>query len=1136
MKKKRLSDDLDIVRWTKFLRVMKLTAFLIFVLIIDVSASVVFSQNSKISVKIENGTLSEIFTQIEEQSDYRFFYQNEQIKEVGRRTVDFSDQDVLKLINQVLEETDLSYKLVDRNIIVFPKATKRLNSITQPYQKVTGVVTDVSGQPLPGVTVVIKGSTTGTITDINGAYTYSNISSDAVLVFSFIGMIIQEVPVDGRAVIDVVMQEDVIGVEEVVVIGYGTMQKKNLTGSVDQINADLIENRPVGNTMQALQGASANLIIQQKSMNPNDNNMNINIRGVSTMNNNDPLIVIDGMITEIGSFNSMNPADIENISVLKDAGSAAIYGSRSSNGVILVTTKKGFKNNKPIVRVSTMTGLQDPDVLFKPVKGFENALLKNQALINGGLSPKYTPAEIRDFQENGEGQWFLDGILQTALQQNYNASISGGSKNSTYLISVGYYDQESNFVGDFGIERYNFRTNMVNEYGKLKVSSLMAFNRTFQKAPNASPGILMVDGSRIPNYYNYKMKAENGNYLINDVLSQFNPLGLLEAGGFHKHDNDNFLGSLNIELEVAEGLKATGMVGLDLSANHRFIRSLEVPFYSSETATKPNSYANNARNTEDYNEKRYILNTQFFLDYNRTFKENHRVSALLGVSNESYTRQANEIKMKYTDRDLGLPESETEIDPGSYNTPAQTQERSIYSVFGRANYNYKDKYYGEVSFRYDGSSKFAEDYRWGFFPSFTAAWRLSEEDFMSGYKDRFGDLKIRSSYGVLGNQNVADYSYFTTYTVYNNVYGFNNEAVSGTGFDFGNSSLQWEQSANFNIGADATFFNNKLSVAVDYFNKLTSQILLTPVVPSVFGGAIAKENAGDMRNVGWEATINYHAKTGNFNHNVRLNIADSKNEVVDFGGNEQIDSNDEMKKIIREGVALGSYYGYKTDGLFQSYEEIANSALPIGATVEPGDVKYVDSNNDGIINDKDRQVLGNAFPRYTFGLNYDLSWKGFDLGVLIQGVGKRDMFLRGELVEPFHANYSYVIYTHQLDFWTPVNPNAEWPRLTAPGSSSNANNYHKNSDIYLFNASYIRLKNIQLGYTLPRQITSKLGIQKLRLSVNAQNLLTLSNVSFIDPESTEFGSNMGGTGGIGANSGRNYPTLKYYGFGLDLEF
>lgn len=1114
--------------------IMRLTIFLIFLFVFRVTGSV-YSQQTRFNLKMENASLEDVFRAIKEKSEFDFFYKTDQIPAAKRVTVDMKNAQVERILDNVLEGTDLGYHVLDQDIVISSRTDAKTWS-SQGQSTLKGKVLNTKGEPIPGATILVKGSTNGTITDFEGNYFLPKVNSGETLIFSFVGMISQEFAFEGQSTLDVVLREDLIGVEEVVVIGYGTRQKKNLIGAVDQVNSDLIEDRPVANAMQALQGASPNLIIQQRSMNPNDNSMNINIRGISTMNNNDPLVVIDGMITEVGSLNKLNPADIENVSVLKDAGSAAIYGSRSSNGVILVTTKKGSKNNKPTVRLSTMAGYQDPHVLFQPVKGYENALLKNQALINGGSSPKYTPAEIRDFQENGEGQWFLDGILESALQQNYNASISGGSENSTYLISAGYYNQESNFVGDFGIERYNFRTNLVNEYGKLKVSALMAFNRTMQKAPNASAGILMVDGSRIPNYYNYKLKAENGHYLINDVLSQFNPLGLLEAGGYQNHDNDNFLGSMNVELELAKGLKATGMVGLDLSANHRFVRSLEVPFYSSETATKPNSYANDARNTEDYNEKKYILNTQFLLDYNHTFKEIHKVSGLLGVSNESYTRQANEIKMKYTDRDLGLPESETEIDPTSYNTPKETQERSIYSVFGRANYNYKDKYYGEVSFRYDGSSKFAEDYRWGFFPSVTGAWRLSEEDFMANYKDHYGDLKIRGSYGVLGNQNVDDYSYFTTYTVYTNSYGFNNEAVSGTGFDFGNSSLQWEQSANFNIGADATFFSNKLSVSVDYFNKLTSQILLTPVVPSVFGGAVAKENAGEMRNRGWEATVNYHTTTGDFEHNVRLNIADAKNEVVDFGGNEQIDSNDEMKKIIREGVALGSYYGYKTDGLFQSYEEIANSALPIGATVEPGDLKFKDINEDGVIDDKDRQVLGNAFPRYTFGLNYAVNWKGFDIGLLFQGVGKRSMFVRGELVEPFHANYSYVIYTHQLDFWTPVNPEARWPRLTAAGSASNTNNYHKNSDIFLFNAAYIRLKNLQIGYTVPRQITSKIGIQKLRLSVNAQNLFTISSVSFIDPESTEFESNMGGTKGVGANSGRNYPTLKYYGFGLDLEF
>ena len=1114
---------------------MRLTILFLFLGLMQVSASL-YSQNTKLNLDFRNARVVDVLEAIENQSEFRFAYSAEYIDINRKVSLDVKSKSIEQTLSVLFEGAGVKYSINDRHIMLYKAEMEQNQSPSQQTKKVSGKVTDNTHSPLPGVSVLIKGTTNGTITDSNGNYSISNIPENASLQFSFIGMKMQEIKVGKQTTVNVVLSDETVGIDEVVVIGYGTTQKKNLTGAVDQVSSRLIEDRPVSNTMQALQGAAANLTIQQKSMNPNDNSMNINIRGVSTMNNNDPLVVIDGIITEVESLNKMNPNDIDNISVLKDAGSAAIYGSRSSNGVILVTTKKGNKSGKPTVRVNSMVGMQDADVLYSPVKGYENAILKNQALINGGSSPIYTPEQIRDFQAHGDGEWFLDGILRTALQQNYSASISGGNQNSTYMVSAGYYNQESNFVGNYGAERYNFRTNLVNEYGKLKISALMAYNRGIQNAPNSSSGTLIVDGGRIPNYYTYKMKAANGHYLINDVLSEFNPLGVLEAGGFQKKDEDNFIGSLNAELKLTKGLTAKGIIGLDLSANHRFIRGLEVPFYASETATKPNSYANSTRNTEDYNEKKYILNTQFMLDYNRTFNEAHQVSGLLGFSNESYTRQANEIKKKYTDRDLGLPESATEIDPGSYNTPAQTQERSIYSLFGRTGYSYRNKYYGEFSFRYDGSSKFAEDYRWGFFPSLSAGWRLTEENFMSSYKEKFGDLKIRGSYGVLGNQNVDDYSYFTTYTVYTNTYGFNNGAVSGTGFSFGNKELQWEKSANLNVGVDATFLNNKLFISADYFNKVTSQILLTPVVPTVFGGAVAKENAGEMKNQGWEVTIGYRAKTGSFKHNVNLNIADSKNKVVDFGGNEQINSGDQMLKIIREGEALGSYYGYQTDGYFNNYEEIANSALPVGATVQPGDVRYKNLNNDDVIDEKDRKVLGNAFPRYTFGLNYEISWKGFDFSMLIQGVGKRDMFLRGELVEPFHSNYSYVMYTHQLDFWTPVNTDARWPRLSAPGSASNTNNYQKSSDIYIFNAAYLRLKNIQIGYTVPREISSRIGLQKIRASVNAQNLFTLTKNSFVDPESTEFGSNMGGTGGMGANSGRNYPTLKYYGFGLDLEF
>jgi TonB-linked SusC/RagA family outer membrane protein len=1134
MKKKSvIRGPIPLIWNKKCFRIMRLTFLFLFVGLMQVSASL-YSQSTKLNLDLRNTRVSDVLEAIENQSEFRFAYSAEYIDMNRKVNVDVKGKNIEQTLSVLFEGTNVKYSINDRHILLFQEGMNPAG--TNQQKSVSGKVTDTSGLPMPGVSVAVKGTTAGTITDSNGNYSFTNLADNAILVYSFVGMKTQEKAVGGKSQINITLEEEAIGVDEVVVVGYGTRQKKSLIGAVDQVTSSLIEDRPVGNTMQALQGAAANLTIQQRSMNPNDNSMNINIRGVSTMNNNDPLIVIDGIITEMESLNKLNPADIDNVSVLKDAGSAAIYGSRSSNGVILVTTKKGNKNGKPTVRFNSMVGYQNPHVLFAPVKGYENALLKNQALINGGSSPIYSPEQIRTYQQNGDGQWFLDGILQDALQQNYNASISGGNQTSTYMISAGFYDQESNFVGNYGAKRYNFRTNLVNEYGKLKISALMAYNRTMQNAPNSSTGNLIVDGSRLPNYYNYKMKAENGHYLINDVLSEFNPLGLLEAGGFQKKDEDNFIGSLNGEFKVAKGLTAKGVVGLDLSANHRFIRSLEVPFYASETATVPNSFANSTRNTEDYNEKKYILNTQFLLDYNRTFKDVHQVSGLLGVSNESYTRQANEIKKKYTDRDLGLPESATELDPTSYNTPAQTQERSIYSVFGRAGYSYLDKYYGEMSFRYDGSSKFAEDFRWGFFPSFSAGWRLSEENFMASYKERFGDLKLRGSYGVLGNQNVDDYSYFTTYTVYTNSYGFNNKAVSGTGFSFGNKELQWEQSANLNIGVDASFFEGKLYGSVDYFNKLTSNILLTPVVPTVFGGAVAKENAGEMRNQGWELTLGYRTQTGDFKHNINLNLADSKNEVVDFGGNEQINSSDQMLKIIREGEALGSYFGYQTDGFFNNYEEIANAALPIGATVQPGDVRYKDQNNDDVIDEKDRTVLGNAFPRYTFGLTYELKWKGFDFSMLFQGVGKRDMFLRGELVEPFHSNYSYVTYTHQLDFWTPVNTDARWPRLSAPGSASNTNNYQKSSDIYLFDAAYLRLKNIQLGYTIPNSLCSKVGIQKLRLSMTAQNLFTLTKNTFIDPESTEFGSNMGGTGGAGANSGRNYPTLRYFGFGLDVEF
>ncbi|MDR1864726.1 MAG: TonB-dependent receptor [Bacteroidales bacterium] len=1092
-----------------------------------------YGQDTRLTIKKNNVELEHLLTEIEAQSEFFFFYSNEKIDKTLKVTVDAEDKSIAGILEEALQGTDISYRVINKAIILARNDV--MQAAIRQGISISGTVTDAEGEPMPGVNVVIQGTTIGVVTDRNGQYEITVVDKETVLVFSFVGYVKTEIPVGDQIIINVALSEETRMIDEVVVIGYGTRQRKSVTGAVEQIGASMIEDRPVGNTMQALQGAAANLTIQQRSMNPNDNSMNINIRGITTMNNNDPLIVIDGMISEVGSLNNLNPNDIENVSVLKDAGSAAIYGSRSANGVILVTTKKGSKENKPILKVNAMLGYEHPKMLFRPVKGYENALLRNQALINSGSAPVFTPEQIRDLQEHGDGEWFIDGILQNGLQQNYNASLSGGNQHSTYMVSAGYFNQESNFVGGYGLERYNFRTNLVNEYGRFKLSSLMAYNRVMQNAPNSSVGNLVVDGSRIPNYYYYKMKTDDGRYLLNDVLSEFNPLGILESGGYQKKDEDNFIGSISGDFNIMKGLTLKGMIGLDLTSHHRFIRGTEVPFYASEAATQP-AYANRDRNTEDYNEKRYTLSTQLFLDFDRTFKEVHNVTGLIGVSNESYTRQANEVKKKFTDRDLGMPETETVVGTDSYNTPAATTKRSIYSVFGRAGYAFRDKYYADFSFRYDGTSKFTDDYRWGFFPSFSAGWRLSEESFMETYNDRVGTLKLRASYGVLGNQNVGDYSFYTTYQVYADIYGFNNETVAGTGFNFGNRELRWESTANANIGMDATFFRNKFFVSLDYFNKLTSDILLTPTVPSTLGGAVPQENSGKLRTQGWEASLGYRTSTGDFKHSISFNIADNWNKVVDFIVPERIDDGEQMSKIIRIGEPLGSYYGYRVAGYFGSYEDIDESVLPIGATVAPGDVKFANLNNDDVIDDKDREILGYAFPRLTFGFTYNVEWKGVDLGIFLQGVGKRDMIVRGELIEPFHANYSYVMYQHQLDFWTPVNTDAKYPRLVAPGSASSSNNYSRGSDMYMLNAAYLRLKNLSLGYTLPKKMTARIGIQKCRFSLNAQNLFTFAGVSFIDPESTEFGSNMGGAGGQGSNSGRNYPTLIYYGLGLDLEF
>ena len=1003
---------------------------------------------------------------------------------------------------------------------------------------VKGTVKDASGEPLIGVSVSVKGkSGIGTITDINGNFSIQCDANDT-LVFSYIGYATLEFPVNGKSSLSISMKEDTKVLDEVIVVGYGTTTRKSAVGAVDQVKADMIENRPVANMTQALQGAAPNVIIQQRNHNPNDNKTNFNIRGISTLNDNSPLFVIDGLVADGESFNKLNPMDIENISILKDAGTAAIYGSRSSNGVVVVTTKKGKKNQRPVVRLSGRIGWENPDILFSPVAGYQNATLRNLAETNAGNAPKYTPDQIRDLAAHqNEESWFFDQIMRTAMQQNYNLSVSGGSEHSTYMISMGYYDQESNYVGNdsFGVQRYNFRTSLSTELGRFKLTGILAYARN--NSVSTTGGSLEVDAARTPTYYYYKMKSADGRYLLNDILSEFNPLGQLEAGGRNKYRNNYINTNVSAEMKIIDGLKLKGVFGADIMNDTRFTRNHAVAYYSSEEATEPRPIKKENNKTSNWNSNAYLINTQLLLDYNKTFGK-HTVNGLVGLTNESYTQSSNEIEKKYVDPDLGIATDETTSEPGNITGKTSVDDSnrtSITSFLGRAGYSYADRYYAEFSFRYDGASKFHKDYRWGFFPSVSLGWRPTEESFMEFYKEKIGDLKLRASYGILGSQAIGTYDRFTVYDVYDNSYAYNNKTVSGAGFKLGLENLTWEKTQTFNIGVDASFLQNSLTVTFDYFHKRTNDILMKPLISSVFGTEMPMANIGKMQNQGWDLSVNYRLKTGAFTHNFNFNLGDSWNKVLEFPGDEQITQVEELSRIIRVGVPLNSYYGYKMAGFFQSYDEIEASAIPVGAKVQPGDIKFVDRNDDGIIDSKDKFILGNAFPRYTFGFTYGLNWKGIDFSMFWQGVGKRDMMLRGELIEPYHANYSYTIYKHQLDFWTPTNTEARWPRLAAPGSDSNRNNYGNGngSDLFLLDGKYLRLKNLTIGYTLPKEWTKHLGMQKARLYINGQNLLTFSNNSFIDPESSEFDSKMSTSG---ANSGRSYPTLRYFGFGVDIEF
>ncbi|RYY69745.1 MAG: TonB-dependent receptor [Chitinophagaceae bacterium] len=1002
----------------------------------------------------------------------------------------------------------------------------------QAQQVITGQVKDQSGSPLAGVTVKLSSSANSTQTAADGVFSLSvaSVKPSDVLEFSSTGFVGQTIRLGSKTNFQVVLTNSTTVLDDVVVVGYGTQTKKNLTGAVNTISGKNIENKPVANALQALQGESPNLIIQQNNFNPGSG-VNINIRGLGTLGDNTPLIVIDGIIG--GNINTINAYDIESITVLKDAGSAAIYGSRAANGVLLVTTKAGKRNQRATVAYNGSVGTQDPKVLVHKVGAADNAYYRNQSLINSGLPPIYSPDDIAALKAQGNGTWDVNHVLRNALMQTHNLSISGGGENSYYFISGGYQNQESNFIGNggqgagFGYQKYNLRLNQTSIIGRLKANVILNYTKTRNKTNSVGDNNIFADANRVP--YNYSWKDSAGNYLTNPVASQYNEYGVLEKGGYNQSDVDEFFANINGQLKITENLKLNAVVGGTIFNGNNFYRRIQVNYL-------PAGVYGDDRAVIDNNFKNFRINTQVFAEYAKKIKS-HDFKILLGASNESYSGRGFAIEKTLTDPYLGTPTTGTLITVGNSNNSIAVDNTSLSSGFGRINYAYKGRYLLEGNFRQDVSSKFAKGNRSGFFPSVSAGWLISQEEFMSGINEKVSNLKLRASYGSLGNQNVGSYQYQSTFFNYPGAYSFGNNLVGGAGYNQGNPDITWETATNLDIGLEAGFFKNKLLVTLSYFNKTTDDILQPRQdVPLLYGAGFPSFNIAKVRNTGYEITLNYTAKTGQVYHSFSANFSDNKNKLLRLNSDAQeIIANQDVYSLLRRvGQPITQYYGYQVSGIFQSQDEISKFPVPAGAFVEPGDLKFKDINNDGFINDEDKTVLGNPFPRYTFGFNYGVTWKGFDMQVFFQGVGKRDAFLRGELVEPYHYNYGATVYEHMTDFWTPTNRDARFPRFANIGSASNNNNWRTGSDIYKFDAAYMRLKNINIGYTLPAGMTKKWGIQKLRASLLGQNLFTLTKLKFVDPETTEFGNDLNLSSG--SNSVRSYPLPVFYGVGLDITF
>lgn len=1096
--------------------------------------SSIYANNFNLHITKKSATVQEIIQEIEQQTKLLFIYDKQELNTNKLISVNNNCKTLDDALNEILKGSNLSYVVEGNNIIL----TKNLKTqsldqaIEQKKITVTGTILDDAGLPIIGATVMEEGTTNGTITDIDGNYSIS-VQKNAKLTFSYIGYNKQSISVNGKTSINISMKEDLRQLEEVVVVGYGTQKKGSITGAVSGIETQDIVKAPTTDISTSLGGKLPGLRVVTRSGEPGNSGAEVDIRGFGKA-----LVIVDGVPS---SFEQIDPNEIENISILKDA-SAAVYGVQAANGVILVTTKRG-KDGKTKVNFNSTFNWQRPTIYPKMVNAAQFIELTDEDKVNRGEAPIYGPEELAKWKAGGPGyestDWYGQTVRSWAPMQQYNVNARGGNEKLSFFSSLGYVNQEGMWKSkSLNFDRFNFRTNVDAKItDDFSASVSLSGRKEKRDAPSTDMNLTMASLQRVhPTHQPYV----NGNkdYLSEVNVPFFNPLAQTDKSvvGYNKSTWEVFEGSLTLNYDASRYVKGLSakVLGYYNSTNYLgTVFNKQFNLYKYDEAKEeyyPSYKGNDPSNIQKTNDKYENKVFQGSINYNNTFAQKHDVSALFLIE----TRQ-NKSSWFNAYREFAIDaidELGSGVDENKNNNGSSGYSGNI-GYIGRLNYGYDNRYLAEVSFRYDGSSKFPSGSRWGFFPSVSAGWRISEESFIKDNFDFIDNLKLRASWGKLGDDaDASGFQYLTGYNYPNGKYIFGDKVVPTlVSKGLANPDITWYKSTLYNVGVELSLWNGLLSTEFDVFYRKRTDLLATRAasLPGTFGASLPKENLNSDSDRGFELVLSHRNNLDNgINYSITSNVSYTRSKYNHVERNASVNQYQDWRNNTNNRWK-NIHWGYKSIGQFQSYDEIATAPVQDGkgnTTLNPGDIRYKDYNGDGVIDDTDKHIIGRGSkPEIMYGIDLFAQWKGVDVSVFMQGAANFNVYLQDQMTQPLFNGESTI--KDMMNRWhheDPYDSTSRWIPGKHPSTyASGKENNKLYSSHWLQNASYLRIKEIQVGYTLPKEILHKAGIENLRVFVSGYNLFTFTGMKLLDPETA-------------STNGRYYPQQKVLSAGLNLTF